>query len=74
VRLQLGISLPEGGPTRTLGTVSHASNGKLRVSKESGNFTFTRSGGLGEVGLLHAIHTQCLAPLSRNYSCHLPTC
>ncbi|GFR39880.1 hypothetical protein Agub_g382 [Astrephomene gubernaculifera] len=40
---ELGVKLPEDEHFRTLGTVSHNEKGKVRVSKEEGNVTFSRS-------------------------------
>jgi ubiquitin carboxyl-terminal hydrolase 48 len=39
---QLGVPLPDDPATVTLGTVTHNAKGKVRVSKESGNVTFSR--------------------------------
>ncbi|GIL95578.1 hypothetical protein Vretimale_1533 [Volvox reticuliferus] len=41
---ELGIKLPDDEHFKTLGTVSHNAKGKVRVSKEEGNVTFSRSG------------------------------
>lgn len=40
---QLNIPLPTDPHNASLGTVSHNAKGKVRVSKESGNITFSRS-------------------------------
>eukprot|EP00879_Flechtneria_rotunda_P010233 GHRR01010699.1.p1 GENE.GHRR01010699.1~~GHRR01010699.1.p1 ORF type:complete len:574 (+),score=201.61 GHRR01010699.1:88-1722(+) len=41
---ELGVLLPKSGEHITKGTVRHPKNGKLGISREEGNVTFSRSG------------------------------
>jgi hypothetical protein len=41
---QLGVALPTEGHYVTKGTVRHSKKGKVSISKEAGNVTFSRSG------------------------------
>ena len=42
--LQLGVPLPTEGHYVTKGTVRHNKKGKVGISREAGNVTFSRSG------------------------------